>query len=415
MIKTIFPSTVKGRLKAPASKSVAQRALAIASLADGESRLFHAGDSDDVRAAIRVCRLLGATITEEGEFLRIRGGLSHPLAALDCGEAGLGIRMFSALAAISSQETVLTGSGSLVSRPMDMIEHSLKAAGAHCTTTSGKVPITVRGPLPGGMVKVDGSVSSQVLTGLLIAAPYALSSTRYVVKDLKSRPYVDITTRMMKEFGVAVENRNYEEFMVPAPAVYTAKDYIVEGDWSGAAFWLVAAAVAGEITIDNLDPVSAQADIAILKAMEACGANFHWNKKSIHIQKTPLKAFEFDATHCPDLFPPLVALAAACKGVTRIKGVSRLKVKESDRATALKAEFGKMGLNIQLDDDIMIIPGGRLTGAEVSSHHDHRIAMACAIGALTAVGPVTIHDAFAVAKSYPRFYDDLEKLVKNGK
>ncbi len=413
MIKTVFPSAVKGKLRAPASKSVAQRALAIATLARGESRLFHCGDSDDVLAAIRVCRSLGATITDEGESLRIKGGISQPQTALDCGEAGLGIRMFSALAAILAAETELTGSGSLVTRPMDMIEQSLIAAGAHCTTNGGRVPIKVKGPLPGGQIQVDGSVSSQVLTGLLIAAPYSLSPARFMVKDLKSRPYVDITTRMMKEFGVEVQNNNYEEFVVPAPATFSPRDYVVEGDWSGAAFWLVAAAITGDLIIENLDPSSAQADMAVLKALEACGASMQWKNDSIHIKRSPLKGFEFDATHCPDLFPPLVALAAACEGQTRIRGVSRLKVKESDRATALKLEFGKMGLNIQLDNDIMIIKGGKLSGAEVSSHHDHRIAMACAVGALIADNPVAIRDSQAVAKSYPAFFEDMEKLVSN--
>lgn len=405
MNKTIKATSVSGSIQAPASKSVAQRAIAIASLAEGISQLEHVGKSDDVKAAIEVCRLMGADIQMSGEKINIRGGLSAPQTELNCGEAGLGIRMFAPVAATLNTPVVLTGEGSLAGRPMDMLEKSLQGAGVFCITQSGFLPVTVKGPLPGGIVELDGSVSSQVLTGLLIAAPYALNPMHMKVDNLKSRPYIDITLNLMRAFGVEAEHRYYEEFFVKAPQRYQSRQFVVEGDWSGAAFMLVAAAIAGELEVQNLDPESFQADKAILQALQQCGARVQILKTSVRVKKEALKAFSFDATHCPDLFPPLVALASACEGVSTIKGVSRLKVKESDRATALQQEFGKMGLQVELENDLMHISGGTLKGARVHSHHDHRIAMACAVAALNARGePVEIEHAHAVAKSYPEFF-----------
>ena len=412
----ITPSTVNGQVQAPPSKSVAQRAIAIASIATGTSEIFHVGKSDDVQSAIKVCRALGADVEEKGEKLIIKGGIQTPSLPLNCGESGLGIRMFSAIAAILYEPVTLTGEGSLTERPMKMIEESLQAAGVQCETQNGLVPVVVKGPFKGGTVKIDGSASSQVLTGLLIAAPCALSPVTFHVSDLKSRPYVDITTGMIHDFGVVVENTDYEQFVVPAPQKYISKSYSVEGDWSGAAFFLVAGAIAGEVMVTNLNFQSKQADKAILTAIKNSGAELLVEQDRVSVKKSKLKAFRFDATHCPDLFPPLVVLAAACDGISQIRGVSRLRAKESDRATSLQQEFGKLGLYISLEGDNMLIKGNSLNGGKVFSHNDHRIAMACAVAGLTANKPVFIDKAEAVNKSYPEFFEDLKKItVKNEK
>jgi 3-phosphoshikimate 1-carboxyvinyltransferase len=412
----IIPSAVNGQVQAPASKSVAQRAIAIASLAKGTSEIYNIGNSDDVQSAIMVCKALGAEIEEEGTNLTVKGGIKTPSGPLNCGESGLGIRMFSALAAILNEPVTLTGEGSLKERPMKMIEESLQAANVQCEIQNGLVPVVVKGPFKGGTVEIDGSVSSQVLTGLLIAAPHALFPVTFRVGDLKSRPYVDITTRMMRDFGVVVENKDFKEFVVPAPQKYISKSYSVEGDWSGAAFLLVAGAIAGEVTVTNLDFQSAQADKAILTALKNSGAQLLVEKDRITVKKSQLKAFRFDATHCPDLFPPLVVLAAACDGISQIRGVSRLRGKESDRATSLQQEFGKLGLYISLEGDNMLIKGNSLNGGMVFSHNDHRIAMACAVAGLIASESVIIDKAEAVNKSYPEFFEDLRRItVKNEK
>ena len=235
------------------------------------------------------------------------------------------------------------------------------------------------------------------------------------VNNLKSKPYIDLTLDVMKQFGMKLpENRNYQEFYFGNETQYSTiniNSYIVEGDWSGGAFLLVAGAIAGPIMVRGLDLTSTQADKAIVDALMAANAGIAMEAKGIKLTRAEMNAFEFDATDCPDLFPPLVALAAYCKGDTTIKGVSRLTHKESNRALTLQEEFGKMGVKIELKDDVMIVHGGNgVKGAKVHSRHDHRIAMACAVAALKADGETEIEEAGAVKKSYPDFYDDLEKL-----
>jgi 3-phosphoshikimate 1-carboxyvinyltransferase len=273
------------------------------------------------------------------------------------------------------------------------------------------LPLTVRGPIPGGTAEVDGSFSSQVLTGMLIAAPYALGDIKILVKNLSSRPYIDITLAVMKSFGVEVENRDYREFLVKSGQRYKPSTCRVEGDWSGAAFLLVAGAIAGSIMVENLDADSPQADRAIMDALKMAGTGITVSGNSVTVKRAGLKAFEFDATHCPDLFPPLVSLASHCRGVSKIRGAGRLLHKESNRAATLMEEFGKLGIRITCEGDLMEVEGGKCTRGSVISHGDHRIAMACAVASLAGDGPVEIDDAEAVAKSYPGFFADLDTLT----
>jgi len=237
------------------------------------------------------------------------------------------------------------------------------------------------------------------------------------VKHLKSKPYIDLTLDVMKQFGLSVpENKNYEEFIFhkdfsKISPLGTGCTYNVEGDWSGGAFLLVAGAIAGPITVKGLDMMSAQGDKVIVQALMSANAGIAIEAKGIKVHPASMKSFEFDASDCPDLFPPLVALAAYCKGETILKGVNRLTHKESNRAKSLQEEFGKMGVRIDLKDDLMCIYGGEeIKGTKVHSHHDHRIAMACAVAALKADSETIIENAEAVNKSYPDFYWHLKKL-----
>lgn len=412
MKKKVRPSVIKGSVQAPPSKSFAQRAIAIATMAVGQSEIIFPGFSEDVRAAISVAGQLGAEVGRFSDRVIINGNLIPPEKPLDCGEAGLSVRMFSSVASVFGEPVTLTGRGSLLRRPMDVIENSIRAMGVRCETNRGYLPVTVCGPINGGVAHIDGAFSSQVLTGMLIAAPFAGNDLTIKVSNLKSRPYIDITLAVMKSFGVDAINNGYEEFVVRSGQRYRPTSYLVEGDWSAAAFLLVAGAVAGSITVDNIDAGSPQADRSVLRALESAGALFSVTNNSVSVSSSPLSCFRFDATDCPDLFPPLVSLAAACKGRTRIAGVGRLEHKESNRAVTLKEEFGKMGIEITIEGDEMIINGGVCTGGTVFSHGDHRIAMACAIAALAGKGEVLIEGAEAVAKSYPGFFEDIDKLIK---
>jgi 3-phosphoshikimate 1-carboxyvinyltransferase len=284
-------------------------------------------------------------------------------------------------------------------------------------SANGKLPLKIKGPLRPDNIEIDGSLSSQYLTGLLLA--FAAAGAKDVsirVTNLKSRPYVDLTLEVMKQFGLNIpRNRNYKEFYFsPEPENQKAAavtNYTVEGDWSGGAFLLVAGVVAGPIKVRGLDPGSTQADKAIMDALLKANATVATDAKGIQLHPGKMNAFEFDATDCPDLFPPLAALAAYCSGITRIKGVSRLAHKESNRGLTLQEEFGKMNVRIVLEGDVMsIYGGGEVKGALVHSRHDHRIAMACAVAALKATGETTIEEAQAVDKSYPDFYEHLKTL-----
>ena len=304
----------------------------------------------------------------------------------------------------------LHGEGSLQRRPISMLEQPLTQLGVAITTNQGFVPITVQGPLLGKYAEVDGSISSQMLTGMLIALPLAANDTTIAVSYLTSKPYIDMTIDIVKDFGVSISHDNYKTFTIKGKQNYKAREYNVEGDWSGASFLLVAAALGGEVTVTNIRSNSLQADLQILKAIKSAGAIVECYETNILVKKQKLQAFEFDATECPDLFPPLVALACHCEGKSTFKGVSRLKHKESDRALVLQTEFAKIGTKIKLDGDIMYVYGKTVTGGTIHANNDHRIAMAAAVAALLAPQGIIIENAECIAKSYPGFYDDFAKI-----
>ncbi|MBL7749405.1 MAG: 3-phosphoshikimate 1-carboxyvinyltransferase, partial [Chitinophagaceae bacterium] len=339
---TIHPSKLKGAIQAPASKSSMQRALAAALLTEGTSVIMNSGHSNDDKAALKVIKALGAVVNHDGDKLIIESSGVNPVAAeVNCGESGLGIRLFASIIALSEKEITINGEGSLLTRPMNFFDEVLPQLGVKIKSNEGKLPLTIQGPLQPKNIEVDGSLSSQFLTGLLMACAAAdAKGVSIKVNNLKSKPYIDLTLDVMKQFGMKVpENKNYGVFTFSEEPVNQLTDqlinYTVEGDWSGAAFLLVAGAIAGPITVRGLDLSSTQADRAIIDALMAANAGIAMDAKGIQLHPVEMDAFYFDATDCPDLFPPLVALAAYCKGKTTIKGVSRLTHKESNRAVTL--------------------------------------------------------------------------------
>jgi 3-phosphoshikimate 1-carboxyvinyltransferase len=418
MTTIVSPSIINGMLAAPASKSSMQRACAAALLHKGTTYIHNAGISNDDKAALDIIQQLGATVSFKNDYVEIisKGFGAHisDNKTINCGESGLSIRMFSPIAALSSSTINIKGEGSLQRRPMDFFDEIFPQLGIDIISTDGKLPLQIKGPMQTKDITINGSLSSQFLTGLLFAFGEAATEKVAInVIDLKSKPYIDLTLTVMANFGFNIVNDNYERFIITPKTNRENEDiqYTVEGDWSSASFLLVAGAIAGSVKLSGLDIHSAQADKAIMKVLELCGAKINNTKDFLEIIKTDLHAFEFDATDCPDLFPPMAALAAYCKGTTKIKGIHRLAAKESDRAKTLQDIFGKMGINILLENDEMIIEGGKIKSAEVSSHHDHRIAMAAAVAALGADGNITIAEADAINKSYPQFFDDLKQLT----
>ena len=411
MKTTIHKGRIAGSITAPASKSYAQRAVAAALLAGGETTLTHLDLCNDTRAALDVARRLGASVSHEGTTYTIRSGLNTVSTKLNIGESGLATRLFTPIASLCHMPITINGEGSILRRPIEMMEEPLQALGVEVISNGGYLPISVKGPMRGGEIHVDGSLSSQFITGLLMALPLSPNDTVLHVENLKSRPYVDMTIDLAARFGVAIEHNNYEQFYIAGGQHYTPCTYNIEGDWSGASCLLVAGATAGSITIRNLNHISLQADLAIIEALARAGAEIITTNSSVTVHGGPLHAFEFDATDCPDLFPALAALAASCEGTSVLTGTQRLTYKESNRAETIAEVFGRLGIGVDLsEENTMRITGGPVSSAVVDSHNDHRIAMAAAVAALSSDDSVVIEGADAADKSYPNFWNDLDTL-----
>ena len=368
---------------------------------------------NDTLSALNCIKMLGAKAERTDEHtIVVEGGVKPQGNLLSVGESGLSARLFTPIAALCSEPIVISGEGTLLYRPMDMMIQPLRALGVDVRDGGGRLPIEVCGPMRGGEITVDGSVSSQFITGLLLALPLAEQDTVINVSKAVSKPYLDMTIDIASHFGVAIEHNDYEQFYIAGGQSYTPTTYSIEGDWSAAAMLLVAGAVAGEVTVGNISMLSKQADVAVCRALVAAGAELISEHDTITAAHRPLHGFEFDATHCPDLFPALATLASAAEGESTIIGTHRLEHKESNRAEAIAREFGRLGIEVDLDtDNVMKIRGGKIVGGvEVDSHGDHRMAMTLAVAGLISERGVTITGAECVAKSYPNFFEDIERL-----
>ena len=312
MDKTVPPGRVKGTLTPPCSKSYAQRALAAALLSEEVSVLRNIEFCDDTRSALQCIETLGARVRRvDPTSLSIEGGLSPKGCVLNVGESGLSTRLFTPVASLCPTPVTIEGRGSLLRRPMQMMFEPLRRLGVRVRDNGGFLPIEVCGPIQGGEAEVDGSVSSQFITGLLLALPLARRDTSLHVRGAVSTPYLDMTLDTAARFGIEISQRDYEEFYIPGRQRYRSTYFSIEGDWSAAAMLLVAGATAGEVTVRNVSMLSKQADTAICTALVRAGAAVINEEDSVTALHRPLRAFEFDATNCPDLFPALAALAPA--------------------------------------------------------------------------------------------------------
>ena len=415
MDKTVSLGSANGTITPPSSKSYAQRAIALALLAEGRTTLRNIDFCKDTRSAISCIEALGAKVSYLDEStIAIDGGL-HPVTdTLMVGESGLATRLFTPIASLNSTPICIKGEGTLLHRPMMMMIEPLRRLGVEVRDGGGHLPIEVKGPIHGGNIEVDGSFSSQFITGLLLALPLAKEDTTLHVRSAVSTPYIDMTIDTAKRFGVEIMHHegDYSEFYIEGGQKYAPADLAIEGDWSGASTMLVAGAISGRVTVKNLSTLSKQADTAICRALERAGAGIIIEGDSITVTKRRLRSFTFDATNSPDLFPALAALAAAAHGQSTIIGTQRLLHKESDRAETIRQEYEKLGIEVDIsEENVMKIRGGEIHPATVFSHNDHRIAMSLAVSALRCKGDVTIENAECVEKSYPTFFEDLESIT----
>ena len=368
------------------------------------------GVSEDVKAMLRNAKQLGATISQDGNDVLITGTKVFPTeGTFNAGESGLGIRMLLAVLASIGGDFEINAEGSLLERDQQFIVDFLLENGIETVSNNGKPPFKLSGQLSQRTLHLDGSMSSQFLSGLLIGLPLRDNKETVVhVNDLKSIPYVNMTLDTLTKFGVIVTNDDHKKYTVPESQTYQVTDYQTEDDWSAASYWLVAAALGHKIEVNGLNSKSNQADRVLIQALHQSGCIID---QSIIVDGSKRCSVDFDVTHCPDLFPALAIYAAFTNGVSRVKGIHRLANKESDRGTVIKSELQKMGVPVELEEDYMLIHGGgAIHSAVIDSHNDHRIAMAFAIAGTLLKDGVTIEGADAVNKSYPEFWEHLESL-----
>ncbi len=430
---TVEPGPLAGEVTAPSSKSEAHRLLICAAFAPGTTDIDCTTTSEDIDATARCLSALGARVTRTRRGFRVvpvRGTSATDNipeasrgALLDCGESGSTLRFLLPVAAALGCDASLTGHGRLPERPLSPLYEELVAHGAELSP-QGRMPLRVGGRLRAGRFSLPGDVSSQYVSGLLLAAPLLAAPVEVVVSEpVESLPYIDITVSALRRFGVGVDEGRVEGPDGPARSyVVSGSDGLVSpgtvsvgGDWSNAAFWLAAGALSDDgVAVRGLDVRSAQGDRQALAALALLGARVLRGAEGAACAHDGLAGREIDVSSCPDLVPPLAAVAAFAEGVTRITGAARLRLKESDRIATVSAAINSLGGRATALDDGLVIEGAReLAGGTVDAANDHRIAMMAAVMAGRCAGPVTILGAECVNKSYPAFFEDLSSLGGN--
>ena len=409
----VKPSAVSGSVTAPPSKSMTHRTLSLAALAKGRSTIRNPLTADDTEATACVLEKLGVGMARGEEWVVDGRDLHAPTGTLHCGDSGTTLRFMAAACALVDGDCQLIGRPSLSSRPVGPLLDALTQLGVRSKSRGGLPPVTIKGTghILGGEARLPGNVSSQFVSALLAVAPLADSPVEITLTtNLESRPYVAMTVDAMRAFGVEAE-RSPDMTRLTAPLKsYRAAAVTVEGDWSSAAYPLAAGALAGEATVRGLNLGSSQADKAILPLLGEMGAETHATDDTVRITSSALRGIEADLSDCPDLFPVVSALCAAAEGESRLTGLARLRLKESDRVAAMAEGLRHMGARVNYNIDSAKIKGRSLHGATVNPWGDHRIAMSLAVLALRAEGVTIINDAGCVSKSYPGFWGDLTAI-----
>lgn len=410
MIARIQPAPLSGSIPAIASKSDAHRLLILAALSPGETQLKMEQRSEDIDATIRCLRALGAAIDLLPDGVLVRGVErcnENPL--LDCGESGSTFRFILPVATVLCEHARLTGGGRLPERPIGELMRAIEAHGV--SFSADRLPFDTSGLLQGGSFSLPGNVSSQYLTGLLLALPLALQDSRIsLTSRLESAAYVDLTLDALKRFGANVFVRKYEYEISGAQRYVSPGNICVDGDWSNAGFFLAAGALGAPVCVTGLRLDSPQGDKAMLDALMAFGAVVEAEVSAVRVSPAPLRGCTIDVGETPDLLPVLAVLGACATGETRLVNAARLRLKESDRLASVSAMLRALGGGAHELPDALVIQGGRLTGGIMDSVRDHRIAMAAAIASIRCEREVTIQNADAVNKSYPSFYTDFNRL-----
>ena len=407
---TVNRSEIKGKVRAPSSKSYTIRGLMCAALAKGESEIINPLISDDTEAAIDVLRKVGVRIHQEEGLWRIRGGrFLEPEVDLYCGESAATLRFMTAICSIIPGKCRLVGGPSLSQRPVLPLIKALKMLGVKCSCEGTVAPVTVSSSkLRGGITELPGNVSSQFLSALLLVSPFAEDVVSIgLTSPLQSRFYVLMTLRCLRKFGIKVSTV-LDKFVIDKQKYKRAK-YEIEGDWSSASYFLALGAIFGEVEVENLNSASWQGDRMIRNFLRDMGAQVEVAGNSIIVRKSQLKAIRANLTDYIDLLPTMAVLAAVADGVSVFTGIERARLKESNRVAAVREGLESMGIQVTEEKDRLTITGSSPNGAVIDSKDDHRIAMAFSILG-TVAGDTTIEQAGCVSKTFPQFWDMLKSV-----
>jgi len=409
---SVGKSEVKGKVRAPSSKSYTIRGLMCAALAKGESEIIHPLSSDDTEAALNVLSLVGIGVHQKGDSWQVNGGDFHePATDLFCGESATTLRFMTAICSLISGKCRLIPGPSLAKRPVKPLIQALRQLGVNCSCQGEVAPVIVEGGrLKGGTTELPGNISSQFVSALLFISPLADEGVKIrLTTPLESKPFVLMTLDCLERFGIKVEfSTGLEKFEV-SKQVYKPTKYRVEGDWSSASYLLALGALSGEVEVENLNPESRQGDKMILNFLRDMGALVETDKNSVTVRKSRLNAIRADLSHCIDLLPTMAVLAASADGVSEFVGIERARIKESNRVSALKEGLEKMGIKVREERNRLIITGSRPKGSVIDTKGDHRIAMAFSILGSVA-GETIINDAECVSKTFPQFWDVLKSI-----
>ncbi len=405
----------KGEFIIPSSKSFSQRVLACALISEKPVIIYGLGNSEDEQVALKLLKQSNKIIQDFGEYLLIQpnGELFFSNHQIDFHESGLAARMFTPILSNYKQYFDLTGANALRLRPMHVFDQTFDALAVDFKSSAGFLPFQLKGGLSPKSLTIDGSQSSQFITGLIYAyvASPRLKEVAIQIQQPKSTPYIELSLDVLRHFGVDLTLVGHE-IQMKGPYALEETTIHIEGDWSSASFFLVMAALQGAFMFNNLNPSSKQADIRVLDALKSFGAKLEWKGDQLCVTSHDKNSFVFDATDCPDLFPPLAVLASFGTGTSILKGVHRLATKESNRAETICLELTKLGADIQIKgDEMWIHPKKNLKVKHVSSHNDHRIAMACAIFGLFLEERIVIEQAESVNKSFPSFFQFIDYLT----
>lgn len=398
------------KVQAPPSKSMAHRAMIAAMLSQEACAVENVALSDDVNATLQAAVALGKNVRIERGRVELSGGQYPPLALIDCRESGSTLRFLMPVCAALGVTTTFSGSGKLPQRPYDILAEVMSKKGVSFDKTAG-LPVTICGKLQSGVFEIAGDVSSQFITGLLFALPLLDGDSEIVLTSpLQSAGYVDLTLLTLKRFGVEIQ-KTPNGFFVKGGQKYSAKSFSVEGDYSNAAFWIVLGALNNGCEVFGLDKDSLQGDRAIIEQMRQMGAEICVENDKVTVKKAKLKGTVCDVGQIPDL-APIISVAMACaEGKSRIVNAARLKIKESNRLQAIFDDLSAAGVKAKLGDDFIEICGSeKIAGGNANGFNDHRIVMSMAVLATKTQGGMTVTDAQAVAKSYPDFFEQYEKL-----